>query len=54
MKLTLEQCRQMLGNEAEGMTDKEVEELRDTLTSLAHTLIDSYLRERGQPPNTEP
>jgi len=47
MKLTIEDCRRILGETAEGMTDAEIEELRDTLHAFAHVLIDEFLAERG-------
>jgi len=44
--LTIEQCRQILGEAAHGMSDKDIEAMRDTLHAFALLLIDDFLIER--------
>lgn len=48
MKLTLEQCRHILAERAEGMTDEEVMQLRDALYAFANTLIDKFLSKESE------
>lgn len=43
MKLTADQCRQILGVRAEGMTDEQVMQLHDALHAFADTLIDKFI-----------
>lgn len=38
-KLTVEQCRELLGEEAEGWDDREVERWRDRVANMAHVLL---------------
>lgn len=45
MPLKIEECREILGKRAEGMTDEEIIQLHDALYSFAGTLIDRYLFE---------
>ncbi len=54
--LSLPECKQLLGDEAENMTDGEVERLRDDLYSVADVLVDVCLSPRQQSsvePNAE-
>jgi hypothetical protein len=37
-KLTLEECRRIMGADAEGWPDEKIERLRDRLEALAHEL----------------
>ncbi len=46
--MTAEQCRQILGKRAEGMTDEQIVQLHDALHGFANTLIDRYLFERNE------
>lgn len=48
MSLSVEQCRQILGERAEGMTDEQIIQLHDALYGFANTLIDRYLFERNE------
>jgi hypothetical protein len=38
-KLTLEECKQLLGQDGEGWSDEKIERLRDRLEALAHELF---------------
>jgi hypothetical protein len=42
-KFTVEKCRQILDNAAIGMTDKEIEELRDFYIAFSDYIIDSRI-----------
>jgi len=39
--LTVKECRKILDNEAEGLSDEEVIAIRDWLSNMADILIDS-------------
>ena len=43
--LSLDRCRELLGDRADGMGDAQVVEVRDNLYALADLLIDVYLKE---------
>lgn len=43
--LTAEQCRQILGEKAKHLTDKEVKELHDRLCALADVAIEQAVKE---------
>ena len=39
--LTVNECRQILGSEAEGLTDETIIQIREWLSNMADILIDS-------------
>jgi len=41
--LSIEECREELGELATGKTDTEVAHIRDTLYAIVETIIDDYL-----------
>ncbi len=43
--LSIDECRKILGKPE--LTDKQVAEIRDSLYSFAHAMVDEYLRRRG-------
>ena len=45
MTLTVQQARELLGDEAVGMTDAQVEELVALVDGLADIIIDTYIDE---------
>lgn len=45
MTLTVQQARELLGDEAVGMTDAQVEELVALVDGLADIIIDTYIGE---------
>jgi hypothetical protein len=47
MSLTVQQARELLGDEAVGMTDAQVEDTITALDSIADMVIDCYI-ERGK------
>lgn len=46
--VTIEECRKRLGKKAEGLSDKEITQLRDALHQLAETVIDDYFKKLDQ------
>ncbi|PIQ72310.1 hypothetical protein COY13_03880 [Candidatus Roizmanbacteria bacterium CG_4_10_14_0_2_um_filter_36_35] len=42
-KFTVKKCRQILGNVAAGLTDKEIKELKDFYIAFSDYVIDSRL-----------
>lgn len=42
-KLSIEECREKLGDIAIGMTDERVAQIRDYLYALVHSIIDNEL-----------
>ena len=45
MTLTVQQARELLGDEAAGMTDAQVEDLVALVEGLADIIIDTYIDE---------
>ncbi len=45
MTLTVQQARELLGDEAVGMTDAQVEDLVALVDGLADIIIDTYISE---------
>lgn len=43
--LSLDHCRELLGDRADGMGDAQVVEVRDNLYALADLLIEMYIKE---------
>lgn len=43
--LTIEQCRQILGEKAKNLSDKKVEEMRDCVYALADVSVEQALKE---------
>ena len=40
-------CRELLGQEADGLSDREVDQVRRHADAIAHVIIDMYLHERA-------
>lgn len=51
--LTLKQCKEILQNDAEGLTDEEIIEMRDWLSNMADILIDSLDKIEAEKKNKE-
>ena len=43
----IERCHELLGEEADGLSDREVDQLRRHADALAHVIIDMYLEEQA-------
>lgn len=48
MRLTADQCRQILGVRAKGMTDEEIMQLHDALHAFASALIGKYIAAKSE------
>lgn len=44
---SIARCRELLGEEADGLSDREVDQLRQHADALAHVIIDMYLEEQA-------
>lgn len=44
--LSVEQCREIIGCDAENMSDKEIEKLRDNLYVFCESTIDYYFESK--------
>lgn len=53
MTLTVQQARELLGDEAVGMTDTQVEELVALVEGLADIIIDTYIDEHRAAANKQ-
>ncbi|HUQ89559.1 MAG TPA: hypothetical protein VM096_18500 [Vicinamibacterales bacterium] len=47
--ISVRHCREFLGEEAAGLSDEEVEQLRQHADALAHVIIDVFLEQRPTP-----
>lgn len=45
--MSIARCRELLGEEADGLSDREVDQLRQHADALAHVIIDMYLEEQA-------
>ena len=53
MMLSIEECRKELGKSGEEMTDEQVQEVRDSLYSMAELALDTYIERCNTEPNDE-
>jgi hypothetical protein len=53
MTLTVQQARELLGDEAVGMTDSQIEELVALVDGLADIIIDTYIDEHRAAANQQ-
>ena len=45
--ISIARCRDLLGEEADGLSDREVDQIRQHADALAHVMIDVYVKERA-------
>ena len=45
---SIERCRELLGAEGSGLSDEEIEAIRDQTNALVRVLIDTYLDQQRQ------
>ncbi|HLG54824.1 MAG TPA: hypothetical protein VI485_05810 [Vicinamibacterales bacterium] len=45
--MSIARCREVLGQEADGLSDREVDRIRRHADALAHVIIDMFLRQRS-------
>ena len=50
-KIPVREFRKLLGKAAIGLSDAEVEHMRDLADRFANIVFDAWLRERNSPPN---
>jgi len=48
--ILIEECREVLGEQAVGMSDERVAELRDTLYFIVESILDDYLDQKNPIP----
>jgi hypothetical protein len=44
---TIARCRELLGEEAEGLTDQEVDHVRRHADAVAHVIVEMFLEQRA-------
>ncbi|MBI4232111.1 hypothetical protein HY605_02665 [Candidatus Peregrinibacteria bacterium] len=44
--LTLEQCREYLGEDFKDLSDQEIEDIKNTLYQLANVLVDGFIKNK--------
>ena len=45
---TIARCRELLGDEAEGFSDKEIDHIRRHADALAHVIVEMFLDQRAE------
>ena len=45
--MSIARCRELLGEEADGLSDREVDQMRQHADALAHVIIDMFLEQRS-------
>ncbi len=51
--LSIEDCREHLGNDGKDLSDEELEKLRDSLYQLSEIILDDYLESLKQDRETQ-
>ena len=46
--MPIARCREVLGREADGLTDAEVDQIRRHADAMAHVLVEIFLEQRAQ------
>ena len=47
--ISVKRCRELLGEEANDLSDHEIEQLRQHANALAHVIVDLFLEQRRSP-----
>jgi hypothetical protein len=45
-RMSIARCREVLGSEADGLTDTEVDQIRQHADAMAHVLVDVFVELR--------
>lgn len=45
-QISINRCRELLGDEAVGLSDEQVDQLRRHAETMAHVVIDAFLEDR--------
>jgi hypothetical protein len=43
----IERCRELLGDEAEGLSDREIDQIRRHADAVAHVIVEMLLEQRA-------
>ena len=46
-QISIARCRELLGDEAVGLSDEEVDQIRQHAETMAHVLIEIFLQDRS-------
>jgi hypothetical protein len=46
-QISIARCRELLGDEAAGMSDDEIDRIREHAETIAHVLIEMFLEDRS-------
>jgi hypothetical protein len=46
---TIARCRELLGDEAEGLSDAEIDHIRRHADAVAHVIVEMFLEKRPEP-----
>jgi hypothetical protein len=44
---TISRCRELLGDEAEGLSDHEIDQIRRHADAVAHVIVEMFLEQRA-------
>jgi hypothetical protein len=45
---TIARCRELLGDEAEGLSDEEINKIRRHADAVAHVIVEMFLEQRAE------
>jgi hypothetical protein len=45
--ISIDRCRELLGDEAVGLSDEEIDQIRRHAETMAHVLIEVFLQDRS-------
>lgn len=45
--ISIARCRQLLGDEAEGLSDQEIDQIRRHADAVAHVIVEMFLEQRA-------
>jgi hypothetical protein len=46
-QISIDRCRELLGDEAIGLTDEQVDQIRRHAETMAHVVIDAFFEDRS-------
>jgi hypothetical protein len=44
---TIERCREFLGDDAEGLSDQQIDQIRRHADAVAHVIVEMFLEQRA-------
>lgn len=45
---TIARCRELLGDEADGLSDEEIDHIRRHVHAIAHVIVEMFLEQRAE------